>query len=208
MITVGVDVGASKKGFHVVANLDGNFLDKFHSQDADEVVSWISNHAPKVIGIDAPCMFSLEGRSREAERSLVKNGIKCFYTPTRELAQKSLFYDWVFNGELLFQKLNLPIFMGKKIQSPCVIETFPHGVYLSYWHDRPSDTPKISKSMARRITLERKAVYKTCELSNIDFIDAALCAISADYFFQDRYIAFGSYNEGYIVLPDQSQNYD
>ena len=208
MKTVGVDVGASRKGFHLVANLNGNFLDKLHSQDADEVVAWISEQEPMVIAIDAPSMFSLEGRSREAERSLVKNGIKCFYTPTKELAQKSHFYDWVFNGELLFKKLNLPIFMGKKIESTCVIETFPHGVHLSFWDGRPAHNSNLTKSMARRITLEKKAIYKTCELSNIDFIDAALCAVSADYFFQDRYIAFGSDNEGYIVLPDQSQNYD
>jgi len=153
-------------------------------------------------------MFSLEGRSREAERSLVKNGIKCFYTPTKELAQMNRFYDWVFNGELLFQKLKFPLFMGKKIQSPCVIETFPHGVHLSFWDGPPSPNSNQSKSMARRITLEEKAQYETSSLSNIDFIDAALCAVSADYFSRGQYIAFGSNDEGYIVLPDPSKNMD
>ena len=205
MKTVGVDVGAFKKGFHAVANENGNFLAKFHSQNADEIVTWILKQEPTAIAIDAPSVFSQSGRSRLAERLLVTDGIRCFYTPTRELAKKSRFYDWVFNAELLFQKLNLPIFMGEKMQYPCLIETFPHGIHLSFWNHQFLNS-KLSKFLARKLTLEQKAQYETSSLCNIDFIDAALCAISADYFTRGQYIAYGSKEEGYIVLPDQSYN--
>ena len=205
MKTVGVDVGAFKKGYHAVANENGSFSAKFHSANVDEIVSWILKQEPTAIAIDAPSMFSQSGRSRLAERLLVTHGIRCFYTPTRELAKNSRFYDWVFNAELLFQKLNLPTFMGEKIQSPCVIETFPHGVHLSFWNHQFLKS-KLRKFLARKHTLEQKAQYKTSSLGNIDFIDAALCAISADYFTRGEYIAFGSKEEGYIVLPDQSYN--
>ncbi|NCA26592.1 MAG: DUF429 domain-containing protein [Methylophilaceae bacterium] len=208
MKTIGVDVGGVKKGFHAVANQNGNFFAKFHSRSVDEIVSWIINQAPLVVAIDAPSMFSLNGRSREAERLLVNHGVRCFFTPTRALAQRSHFYDWVFNGELLFQKLNLAIFMGGKPQFPSVIETFPHGIDLFFWANKRPIIPKISKTLSRKITLTKKARYETSELSNIDFIDAALCAISADYFARNQFTAYGSDAEGYIVLPAQSNNID
>ena len=208
MKTIGVDVGGLKKGFHAVANLNGKFFAKFHSRNPDEIVSWIINQAPLVVAIDSPSMFSLNGRSREAERLLVNHGVRCFFTPTRELAQRSHFYDWVFNGELLFQKLNLAIFMGGKPQFPSVIETFPHGIDLFFWGNKRPIIAKISKTLSRKITLTQKARYETSELSNIDFIDAALCAISADYFARNQFTAYGSDAEGYIVLPAQSNNID
>jgi len=208
MNTVGVDIGGLRKGFHAVANHNGNFFAKFHSQNVDEIVSWILNQKPSVVAVDAPSMFSLNGRSREAERLLLKQGVNCFFTPTRELAEKSHFYDWIFNGELLFQKLNLPIFTGVKTKLPCVIETFPHGIHLYFWENNVSIAPKASKKLAREITLSQKARYEISELSNIDFIDAALCAISADYFARNQFIAYGSNSEGYIVLPTQYKDID
>ena len=42
---------------------------------------------PSVVAVDAPSMFSLNRRSREAERLLVKQGVKCFFTPSRVLSK-------------------------------------------------------------------------------------------------------------------------
>lgn len=203
MKTIGIDVGGIKKGFHAVANQHGAFFAKFHSSDVNEMVFWISKQQPSIVAIDAPCMFSMNGRSREAERLLVSNGVRCFFTPTREHAQKSRFYDWVFNGERLFKKLNLPLFMGKKAKTPCVIETFPHGINLFFRGGNHLMSSEKSKILARKLTLKELANYPTSELTNIDFVDAALCAIAADYFFRDQFIAYGSNSEGYIVLPNK-----
>ena len=125
--------------------------------------------------------------------------MRCFYTPTRALAAKSRFYDWVFNGELLYQKLGLPIFMGEQSQETCAIETFPHAVQMSLWAEDPN--PIGNKRSVRESTLALKENYDTSQLSNIDFIDAALCAVSADYFAHHQFIAYGCKTEGYIVLP-------
>lgn len=200
--TIGVDVGGLRKGFHAVLNYSGKYSGQFHSRDADEMASWILKQQPSVVAIDAPCMFSLNGKSREAERNLVKNGIRCFYTPTRELAIKSSFYDWVFNGETLYQKLNLPIFMGAKTEMPCIIETFPHGVHLSLWAREPESISDGNKFLTRKLTLTQKANYEIGQLNSQDFIDAALCAISADYFVDRQVTAYGSSEEGFIVLPN------
>ncbi len=198
-ITIGIDVGGIKKGFHAVANRDGLYLAQFHSIHPDEVASWVLSHNPSAVAIDAPSMFSLNSGSRKAERDLVSNGMRCFYTPTRALAAKSRFYDWVFNGELLYQKLGLPIFMGEQSQETCVIETFPHAVQMSLWAGDLH--PVGNKRSVRESTLALKANYDTSQLSNIDFIDAALCAVSADYFAHHQFTAYGCKTEGYIVLP-------
>ena len=198
-ITIGIDVGGIKKGFHAVANRDGSYLAQFHSIHPDEVASWVLSHNPSAVAIDAPSMFSLNSGSRKAERELVSNGMRCFYTPTRALAAKSRFYDWVFNGELLYQKLGLPIFMGEQSQETCAIETFPHAVQMSLWAEDPN--PIGNKRSVRESTLALKANYDTSQLSNIDFIDAALCAVSADYFAHHQFTAYGCKTEGYIVLP-------
>jgi len=198
-ITIGIDVGGIKKGFHAVANRDGLYLAQFHSIHPDEVASWVLSHNPSAVAIDAPSMFSLNSGSRKAERELVSNGMRCFYTPTRALAAKSRFYDWVFNGELLYQKLGLPIFMGEQSQEICVIETFPHAVQMSLCAS--DSNPVGNKRSVRESTLALKANYDTSQLSNIDFIDAALCAVSADYFAHHQFTAYGCKTEGYIVLP-------
>jgi predicted nuclease with RNAse H fold len=199
--TIGIDVGGVKKGFHAVANKGRQYLGKLHSTDPEVIATWALNHQPSVIAIDAPCMFSEHGRSRKPERDLVENGMRCFYTPSRDLAAKSRFYDWVFNAERLYQKIGLPIFMGNQTTTPCIIETFPHAIQMSLWKNDSSLAPEGSKSTVRRTTLVQKADYNISHLSNIDFIDAALCAVSADYFDSHQFNAYGCANEGFIILP-------
>ena len=94
--------------------------------------------------------------------------------------------------------------MGQQINAPCVIETFPHAVQISLWNRNQQPCPEGSKSSIRRKTLTLHANYETKELSNIDFIDAALCAVSADYFANKQFSAYGCSEEGFIVLPKSS----
>jgi predicted nuclease with RNAse H fold len=203
-ITVGIDVGGIKKGFHAVVNHAGQYHGHFQSTNPDAVVAWALSQKPSVIAIDAPSMFSKNGRSRKAERDLVNNGMRCFYTPTRDLAKESHFYDWVFNGELIYKKLEIPIFMGDKINSPCVIETFPHAIQISLWTHHQQSYPEGSKSFIRRKTLALHANYQTKKLTSIDLIDAALCAVAADYFVHAQFSAYGCSEEGFIVIPNNS----
>jgi predicted nuclease with RNAse H fold len=199
--TIGIDVGGIKKGFHAVANRTGKYLAQFHSSNADEIAAWVLDHQPSVIAIDAPSMFSLQGNSRQAERDLVKNGMRCFYTPTRELAAKSRFYDWVFNGERLYQALGLPIFSGEQNDAPCMIETFPHGIQISLWGNDHQYCPEGGKLSVRKNTLVEKSHYDTSQLSCIDFVDAALCAVTADYFFNRQFTSYGCITDGFILMP-------
>lgn len=200
--TIGIDVGGIKKGFHAVANRNGVYLAQLHSNNVDEIASWALAHQPSVVAIDAPSMFSPKGNSRQAERDLVKNGMRCFYTPSRELAAKSRFYDWVFNGERLYQALGLPIFLGEENDAPCIIETFPHGIQISLGGNEHQSCPEGSKLSVRKNTLVAKAHYDTSQLSCIDFVDAALCAVTADYFLNRQFIAYGCITDGFIIMPN------
>ena len=57
-ITVGIDVGGIKKGFHAVVNYAGQYHGHFHSINPDDIVAWALSHQPSVIAIDAPSIFS------------------------------------------------------------------------------------------------------------------------------------------------------
>ena len=43
--------------------------------------------------------------------------------------------------------------------------------------------------------------YDVSPLANIDFVDAALCALTAERFLLRRTISFGDKEEGFIVVP-------
>ncbi len=56
------------------------------------------------------------------------------------------------------------------------------------------------KRETRRAAL-RKPGYEVSMLSNVAFVDAALCAVTAAAFAQGSYRLFGERNEGFIVVP-------
>ena len=60
--------------------------------------------------------------------------------------------------------------------------------------------PARPKATTRRRML-REAGYDDGSLANIDFVDAALCALTADRFLLGRTVSFGDQAEGFIVVP-------
>lgn len=202
---VGIDVGGERKGFHAVALRGDTFVDKVTAADPAVIVTWCLDHKATVIAVDAPCWWSQTGKSRQAERELELSGeqIFCFATPTRERAEnhKKGFYGWVFNGEKLYQLLTktYPLFNGEGHKGPACIETFPHAIVCALAGRVASAKPK---SLVRRKALQDRG-YEIGSLSNIDFVDAALCAVAADEFRKGNYHSFGNREEGYIVVPGQ-----
>ena len=198
---IGIDVGGSGKGFHAVALRNGQFEPR-HFSDESEVEGWCNAKAAQAIAIDAPCAWASSGNSRLAERALAIGGvtIQCFKTPTRPAAMGRAFYDWVFNGERLYKSL-LPhyrLFDGSSQSGKIVFETFPHAVACSLARRVISARPKAT---TRRRML-REQGYDDGPLANIDFVDAALCAVTAERFLLGRTQSFGNQKEGFIVVPD------
>lgn len=203
---VGIDVGGKQKGFHAVSLDDGEFLDKTTNLNPAAIVAWCLDHKASVIAVDSPCRWSKTGSSRLAERELELLGKKiyCFATPTLERAKNhdKGFYDWVFNGEKLYVQLrrHYLLFDGGRSKDSVCFETFPHAIICAMAGRVVPAKPKVKR---RREALLKEG-YNISNLSNIDFVDAALCAIAADKFQKDNYQSFGNREEGLIIVPASS----
>jgi len=199
-MVVGIDVGSEQKGFHAVALQGGTFVNKTITTDPAEIVAWCLDQRATVVAVDAPCGWSQSGSSRQAERELALLGkINCFSTPTREHALHRDFYTWVFNGENLYRSLivQYPLFDGQRTEEQICIETFPHAVVCAMAGRVVSAK---SKAKVRREALKNRG-QDVSSLPNIDFVDAALCAVAADEFRKGNYQRYGDLSEGFIVVP-------
>jgi predicted nuclease with RNAse H fold len=204
-IVVGIDVGGEKKGFHAVAIANGDYSSHLATKDVQELSRWCRETVQaRVIAIDAPCHWSNDGHSRPAERQLMNNGIWCFSTPTREKAirHRTNHFGWMLQGEKLFRALadgypicrEMPV-AGRK----CCFETFPHAIT---WHLRGGNADAVQKRMQRRALLEQAGIDLT-ELTNIDLIDAALCALTAYHAATGgKCASYGEPKTGLIIVPE------
>jgi len=198
---IGIDVGGPRKGFHAVVLREGEICGTKTDCDPKVMAAWCVEQEAAAVGVDAPCMCCIAGKHREAERLLNQKGMHCFYTPTRERAQGNPFYSWMLNGEKLFQALlaHFSLYTGARGAKPVCFETFPHAIVCAL---KGRIVPAHPKTSVRREVL-RKLGLDISSLTNIDFVDAALCTVAADAFRRDQFTAFGDANEGYVVVPQE-----
>ena len=197
---VGVDVGGVKKGFHAVAGGEGQVHPHIGRRDPKKGHTWCRALKASVIGIDAPCKWSLTGRARPCERELSGSGLSSFSTPSMAIGHVHPFYGWMVNGAELFRLLgpHYRLFDGRSTAlSPMCFETFPHAVACVLAGRTLSAK---QKRFDRRRLLGRAGIV-TDSLANIDEVDAALCALTAQHFLAGTFKAYGDDAEGYIVVP-------
>jgi predicted nuclease with RNAse H fold len=199
---IGIDVGGPRKGFHAVVMRDGDICGRKSGRKPKAIVEWCLELGASVVGVDAPCMWSTAGKHREAERLLNQAGMHCFYTPTRERAQGNPFYSWMLNGEKLFQALlkHFSLYTGQRNAKRVCFETFPHAIVCAL---KGEIVPAHPKTSVRREVLRTRGL-DTSSLSNIDLVDAALCAVAAEAFRRGEFDRYGDQKEGYVVLPRKS----
>lgn len=208
-VVVGIDVGGPKKGFHAVALEAGRYLDRCDTTDTDDMVAWCANTmGATVIAVDAPCRWSVNGEGRPAERQLMRSGIWCFSTPTSGTAHTphpTGYYDWMLRGEALYEALRPThplIEQWPAKRSRYCFETFPHAIA---WHLRGGNADAKRKRKQRGELLELHAIAVK-ELTNNDWRDAALCALTAFFAASGRQIkAFGEAHTGFIVVPGKPE---
>jgi predicted nuclease with RNAse H fold len=200
----GIDVGGMRKGFHVVA-LRGSAVLRPERRlpDARAVADWCRAHDVAVIGVDAPCRWRTGPSARAAEREMARRGIQSFSTPTRAAAGRSSFYDWMFQGEAIYGALaaTYPIIatLDEARSRPCCFETFPHAIACSL----ASAILSAADKRDDRRRLLRLAGVDVRPLTSIDWIDAALCALTAQRLSEGApCTAFGEAASGWIVVPD------
>jgi hypothetical protein len=131
--------------------------------------------------------------------------ISCFATPSFAIAKRhpSNYYSWMLNGAALYAELlssGYKLFAGRlEPRRPTCFETFPHaiacalqGKIVSAKHKRP----------VRRALLQRNGI-DTRALTNIDWIDAALCALAACHLVSGSIESYGDGEDGFIVVPGE-----
>jgi predicted nuclease with RNAse H fold len=200
---VGIDVGGRRKGFHAVALIEGRFRKQECFDEPKKVVDWCLSLEATVVAVDAPCAWAIKGSSRAVERDLNKRKIRCFYTPTKVLAEQNEkgFYGWVLNGQSLYDALKFSkyqLFDGNYREGRVCLETFPHAIVCAL-----TKVGSAKPKKRKRLEALLKAGYNRDleALTKIDFIDAALCAVAADCFRKKNFEPIGDRCEGFIVVP-------
>jgi len=199
-IVAGVDVG--EKGFHAVGlTAQGEPL-TFFSRDADAVAGWCRYQGASLVGVDAPCHWRHLGRVRAAERRLRAEGIRCFVTPSRGAATRKPFYRWMLAGEKLYRALrrrgySLLADPARPLYGNLCFETFPHAVACAL---AGNILRARNKASDRPYVLATEGIT-TVVLTNLDFLDAALCALAAQHLGNGSARAFGDAEGGFIVVP-------
>jgi predicted RNase H-like nuclease len=203
-VVVGIDVGGPKKGFHAVALEGGRFRDRRAATDIAKLVAWsVDTLRAAVVAVDAPCRWGLNAEGRLAERELMRQRIWCFSTPARATARAhpTGYYDWMLRGEALYEALRAthPVCVSWPARkSRYCFETFPHAIT---WHLRGGNADAKQKRTQRRELLRRHGIA-TEELTNMDWVDAALCAVTAHLAAsRERLAVFGEAQTGLIIVP-------
>ena len=124
--------------------------------------------------------------------------IFCFATPSEDAAQRVSFHQWMLNGAALYQALekDFPLFDGT-VRGRVCFETFPQAVACALAGRVLSAT---RKRFERKVLLE-KAGIKTAALTSIDYVDAALCALTARHVAAGTFKTYGDSESGFIVVP-------
>ena len=144
-----------------------------------------------------------------AERELMAEGIQCFASPSREraLEHPSNYYGWMLRGEALYRALEPSHPLASGLPSPgqrCCFETFPHAITCQLHR-----ALGLEPAAASQKRLERRALLAWCgvacdQLSSIDWIDAALCALAADQAARGGPCrVYGEVSSGVLIVPTQ-----
>jgi predicted nuclease with RNAse H fold len=204
MTTVGIDVGGVRKGFHLVALEGSSISGVLRTRSVDEVVAWCLSQEATLVSIDAPCRWRPQSGNRLAERELYRRGISCYWTPAREAAilHPKNFYGWMLNGMALYDALAGDFPLITDPTAPLTsrsFETFPHAV------SRQLRGPEADKQAQRRSILAACEVQEK-SLTSIDFVDAALCALTAQLMLKGQTIALGDEAGGWMMIPRSDTN--
>jgi len=198
-VVVGIDVGASKKGFHLVALRGSEILGTLATKYPDEAAQWCKIRAAEFVGVDAPCAWCNPLQPRMSENILRRMGYTLYATPTREAALQNPAFAWMLNGERLYGSLRklFPLFNSSDDKPPFCFETYPYVASCAYAGRklRAGD-----KDRDRRQILKSGGVDETI-LRNGDFVDAGICALVAISVAIDNATARGDVGDGYIVTP-------
>lgn len=201
----GIDIGGEGKGFHLVVLQGSQVVCNLNTKSPDELVNACRKYNVVAVAVDSPCRWGSQDGARLAERMLAREGISSFATPTRKRALENMsgFYGWMFNGEAVYQALEISYQLLEDEQyrrenGPVCFETFPHAVTCAFL-GKGTASAKLKRQQRRGI-LEDHGIDTTL-LKSIDAIDAGLCALTAAYIANGKSKSYGESVTGFIFVP-------
>jgi predicted nuclease with RNAse H fold len=200
-VVAGIDVGASAKGFHLVALHGAAIAGTYHTTEPTDAVRWCQKVGAKLVAVDAPSGWrrGTDQSCREAEEKLRQSGYSSYPTPCREIADTNPAYAWMLNGERLYSALrsHYPLFSGETPAGSFCFETYP---YVASCALAGRKLKAEDKGLDRR-ELIRAAGINNEPLQSIDHVDATICALVAFSVAIDYCEICGNSEEGFIVVP-------
>lgn len=176
--TVGIDVGASKKGFHIAVKKvdEASCYSLLHAHNPTHIVAYITNVAHilqgrcRCIAIDCPPKAIIESDdTRLAEKELRARGYRIIWTPRKEEHKK----DWMINGENLWNTLQ------NAFPDTEMIETFP--------------TANADYILGSNTLIPMDILFgKTKRAYYKDYLDAAICAATAEKMLKGQTTVLGA----------------
>ena len=206
---VGIDVGGARKGCHGVALRGGTVVGRCASTEPAALAAWCRQLGAALVAVDAPCHWRNGLEARSAERELLRAGIACFVSPTRQqaLASRSGFYGWMLCGEALYGELarqGYPLAQSAdelRSQQRC-FETFPHAITVQLHRALGLEPAQAARKRPQRQALLERCGLDGRELCSIDWIDAALCALTAQWLRDGAACrAYGEAASGLVLVP-------
>jgi predicted nuclease with RNAse H fold len=199
----GIDIGGERKGNHLVILRGTEIIwNSLLRETPQQMLEKCIEFEVAAVGVDGPCQWRTDKTGRHAERVLAKQRIFSFATPTRERATESKFYDWMFSAERVYNAFveRFPLFKGAQETGERIcFETFPHAITCALL-GRDVASAKRKQTQRRRILED--AGIETTSLRSIDKVDAALCALTANFLLEGRVVAYGDEPGGFVVVPD------
>lgn len=200
-VVAGIDVGASVKGFHLVALHGAAIVGTYHTTEPHEAVRWCKEVGAKLVAVDAPSGWrrGADQSCREAEEILRQLGYSCYPTPCREVADTNPAYAWMINGDRLYNALraHYSLFAGEALIESVCFETYPYVASCALTGRRLKAEDKGSDGRE----LIRAAGIDDGPLQSIEHVDATICALVAFSVAIDYCEICGNREEGFIVVP-------
>ena len=198
-VALGVDVSL-RRGLDVVAldserRVVGAPLRKLATADLGALSAELR---PAVVAIDSPPGPGLHGRSRQAERDLLRQGIHSYATPSDPERWARPFYAWMHEGQRAFAAVaavGYRLYRGRGSVRRRALEVFPHATAVLLGGDAA-----LPKGQRRRLVLEASGVDTTA-LRTLDQIDAALAALTGLLALEGGCEPVGDTREGVVVVP-------
>ena len=173
----GVDVGGSRKGFHLALIDDERVRACARERTVAAAVALLRSWGPQLAAVDAP----VERGPRACERELARAVCRLYYAPRHPRGD---FYEWMRRGLALYAALR-----GSAIS---VIECFP----TATWTRLGGPRGQLSRASWSRAVLESSGLRGVAPSSSQDERDAIGAALTARLAVAGRVQRFGQ-----IVVP-------